>query len=264
MRPKPAHLGPEYASQFSDPSVIAAYHRRPPYPAEVFDVLAKLVIDEPRSVLDVGCGTGEIARGLASRVASVDALDPSAGMLYKGQASPGGRAANLVWRHGFAEDAPLNPPYALIVAGASLHWMAWDVVLPRFHDALTPRGLLVIVDNQDVPPPWEAAVRSLIARRSTNRDFRPYDVVDELEQRKLFRPLGRHETAPVWFEQRLEEYVESFHSRNGLSRDRMDPVDAEAFDRELTALVEPYISDNIVRRRILAELVWGLPGPSAR
>lgn len=219
MRPKPAHLGPDYAAQFSDPGVVAAYHLRPPYPPEAFDLLVGLVVDEPRAVLDIGCGTGAIARGLASRVASVDALDPSAGMLAKGRSLPGGDAPNLMWLHGYAEDAPLNAPYSLVVAGASLHWMDWGVVLPRLRDALTPRGVLAIVADREAPNPWDAGVRALIGRRSTNRDFRPYDLVDELEQRGLFRPLGWHETAPMCFEQPLVDYVESFHARNGLSSD---------------------------------------------
>lgn len=60
------------------------------------------------------------------------------------------------WIHGFAEDAPLAGPYALIVAGASLHWMAWDVVLPRFRGMLTPRRTLVIVEYHETPKPWDA------------------------------------------------------------------------------------------------------------
>jgi hypothetical protein len=58
MRPKPSHLGPAYAVQFTDLSVVAAYHHRPPYPAEVFDLLTTLIVDTPRVVLDLGPGTG--------------------------------------------------------------------------------------------------------------------------------------------------------------------------------------------------------------
>ena len=45
------------------------------------------------------------------------------------------------------ETAPLDPPYALVTAGESLHWMAWEVVLPRFAAALVPGGLLAIADR---------------------------------------------------------------------------------------------------------------------
>lgn len=30
--PKPSHLGPQYAAQFQDPSVVSVYHHRPPVP----------------------------------------------------------------------------------------------------------------------------------------------------------------------------------------------------------------------------------------
>ena len=43
MLPKPSHLGPEYAAQFADRSVAEAYPHRPPYPAEVFDLLLGLL-----------------------------------------------------------------------------------------------------------------------------------------------------------------------------------------------------------------------------
>lgn len=58
MLPKPVHLGPDYAAQFGDRGVVEAYRHRPPYPDEVVAILAELVVDEPRAVLDGGCGTG--------------------------------------------------------------------------------------------------------------------------------------------------------------------------------------------------------------
>lgn len=259
MLPKPAHLGPAYAAQFSDMSVVEAYHLRPPYPSEASEVLGRLVVDQPRAVLDVGCGTGELARPLARLVSRVDALDPSAGMLAKGSLLFGGDASNLRWIHGSAEATLLDGPYALIVAGASLHWMEWDVAIPRFRTMLTPSGMLVIVEDHEVPNPWDADLGALIQCLSTNQDYQPYDLIEELEHRHLFHQIGRYETAPVPFEQSLAEYVESFHARNGLSRDRMHPDAAAAFDQELVALMKPHIVDNMVHRRTLASLVWGRP-----
>ena len=56
MLPKPKHLGIEYASQFKDQSIADAYPNRPPYPAGVFPILASLIVNSPRIVLDIGCG----------------------------------------------------------------------------------------------------------------------------------------------------------------------------------------------------------------
>ena len=66
MIQKPKHLGVQYAEVFKDASVVEAYQYRPSYPAEVFEILSGLITTEPRHVLDVGCGTGFLARNLVN------------------------------------------------------------------------------------------------------------------------------------------------------------------------------------------------------
>ena len=104
MTRRPAHLTQENAACFQDESVVAVYDRRLPYPDEVFDVLMSLVTDTPRTALDIGTGTGDLARPLAPRLDRVDALDMSAAMIARGQALPGGDQWNLRWIVGWAED----------------------------------------------------------------------------------------------------------------------------------------------------------------
>ncbi len=260
MRPKPDHLGPECARQFRDQSVVAAYHYRPPYPATVFDVLVGLVV-EPGIVLDDGTGTAELARGLVGRVDAVDAVDPSPGMVAKGRGLPGGDDPSLTWIVGSAEDAPLRARYGLITAGSSLHWLEWEVALPRFRTLLALGGVLAIVEQRELPKPWDGALQEIIDRLSTNRLFRPYDLVAELAERGLFRAAGRQVTAPVAFAQPVVEYVESFHARNGFLRDRMSREAATAFDDALGALVGPFAREGMVRLEIAGEVTWGLPAP---
>lgn len=93
--PKPKHLGPEYADQFKDRSVADAYVNYPPYPAEVFEVLDSLIRGTPRIVLDIGCGTGDVARPLAPLVERVDAVDQSAAMIEIGRSREGGDRPNI-------------------------------------------------------------------------------------------------------------------------------------------------------------------------
>jgi SAM-dependent methyltransferase len=240
---------------------VAAYRHRPPYPEETFDILLELIEDEPRVVLDAGTGTGAIARGLVGRVDRIDAVDPSPGMLAAGRRLPGGDHPRLRWIEGTAEEAPLTPPYALITVAASLHWMDWAVVLPRFRDTLGRRGVFAIVDQPLPAAPWNEALQPVITHYSTNRLYRPYDLIDELAQRGLFRESGRRKTAPLVFRQTVADYVESFHARNGLSRDRMEPAAAAAFDREATALVAPHAVDGMVTLGVVGQVVWGMPAP---
>lgn len=259
MASRPAHLTRENAARFQDRTVVAAYPLRLPYPPQTFDVLVELVRDDPRVVLDVGTGTGELSRPLASRVDRVDAVDASAAMISKGKTLPGGDHPDLRWIEGRIEDVPLQPPYALITAGDSLHWMDWDVVMPRFRELGTPRGLLAIVHRTERSPPWQEDLSGLIAEYSTMQNFQPFDLVEELERRHLFQPVGAHQTAPVTYRQSIEEYVESFHSRSSLSRENMPPADAAAFDRGLRELVRPWSEDGFMRLETVGGIVWGLP-----
>jgi SAM-dependent methyltransferase len=261
LRPKPDHLGPEYGAQFGDASVVAAYHHRPPYPDAVFEVLVGLMTGDSGAILDVGTGTGDLARGLATRVGRVDAVEPSRLMIEAGRAMPGGNHLNLKWIEGYAEDAPLQPPYALITAGQSLHWMEWAIIMPRFRNALVLGGVLAIVGQGEQPQPWNGAVLDVIRRYTTNLRYQPHDLIEELESRGLFRPLGRHSTAPLSFTREVAGYVESFHARNGLSRDRMSTEAALAFDRAVTELVAPHARDGRLALAVTGEVVWGLPAP---
>ncbi len=260
MIPKPSHLGPVYAAQFTDPSVVAAYHHRPPYPDELFNVLDHLIVDTPRVVLDLGTGTGEIARHIIDHVDCIDAVDPSAGMLATARQLPGGDHPNITWIPAHAEDAPLRGPYALVTAGASLHWMDWRVVLPRIQDVLSPDGVLAVIDNRELSVQWAEPLHHLITRFSTNREYHPYDLIEELEQRHLFQRRGQRTTMPITFAQPVANYIESFHARNGFSRDRMNPEAAAAFDHHLEQLVRPHAPGGMVTLRVVGTVTWGTPG----
>jgi len=251
---------------FGDASVVQAYQYRPPYPPETFEILISLIDPDAasRTVLDAGCGPGAIARELVRQVDRVDAVDVAAHMIAAGKGLPGGNAPQLCWIYGAIEHAPLHPPYALIVAAASLHWMHWETVMSRFYEALTPGGHLAVVEQVMEPTSWSDAL-GFIGEYSLNKDFQPYDmltVTQELTGRGLFQQVGIQTTASVSFRQSVDEYVESFHARNGLSRDRMDANAASAFDRQLRALVSQHCPNGVVELHMRGRVIWGKPQPA--
>ena len=166
-------------------------------------------------------------------------------MIAEGKALPGGDHPNIHWIEGSMEDGPLEPPYALIVAAGSLHWMDWDIVMPRFDSVLTPHGKLAIVHQTEQPTPWGPALGRLIAHYSTNRDYRPHNLIEDLTARGLFHRQGEHHTSPVPFRQSIPDYIESIHSRNGFSRERMPAEAAREFDRA----VESYFKSSVWTER---------------
>lgn len=259
MMKRPAHLTPENAARFQHESVVAVYDRRLPYPNEVFDVLLGLITDQPRRALDLGTGTGDLARPLARQLEWVDAVDLSPAMIARGRALPDGDRPNLRWLVGRAEEVELTPPYALITAGESLHWMDWEVLLPRLKPLLSAHAYLAMVYRRERDTPWQPELDALIAELSTVQNFESYNLVEELERRHLFRAEGRHEMTPVPTRQSIDDYIDSFHSRSSLSRGAMPLADAHAFDQRLRLLVEPWSEHGMLSLETEAMVSWGVP-----
>jgi ubiquinone/menaquinone biosynthesis C-methylase UbiE len=243
---------------FGNPGVAAAYEHRPPYPPDVFDILEQLIADEPRAVLDIGAGEGAIARPLASRVDRVDALDISAAMIETGRQRPGGQQPNLRWILGAMESADLDGPYALVTAGASLHWMRWDETFDRLAKVVTPHAHLAIVDHGPRDVPWREGLVAVIRRHSRDADYDPsFSVVEALRQRELFDLTNSADSSPMAFRQSVRHYVEQFHSTATLAREHMSEQEARDFDGAVEDVVAPWADEGTLELEIVANVTWG-------
>lgn len=259
MQPKPDFWGAEFGTRFQNQNVADRYHLRATYPPETFRILANLITDEPHVLLDAGCGTGDVARHMLDYVERIDAVDISIPMMEHGKASPGGNSPKIRWLYGAIEDIPLEPPYALVTTGQSLHWMDWDVVLPRFARLLTPHGVLAVLDSDPVPNAWSEDLHKINRRYSTNPHYQRFDMIEEMEKRRLFQKEGEMCTLPVSFEQTVEDQIEGFHSQSSLSRDHMTPENAAAFDAEMRELLNSHTQDGKVTIQVYSHIVWGKP-----
>jgi SAM-dependent methyltransferase len=261
MEPKPTGWASEYGAWFGEQSAAERYHLRPEYPAEALELLVSLITDEPRSVLDAGCGPGDLARPLAPLVDRVDAVDSSRAMLAKARTQPGAQAPNLRWLEGRIEEVPLDPPYALIVCGESIHWFDWSQALPRFAEMLSPHGMLAIVYRD-----WIRAdsvrdqLRKVYSRHGANPDYKPLDPVVELERGGLFTRIGTHTTAPQPWSPTLNEFIDCHHSQCSFILEKMR--DPQAFESELADVAKDLLvgADGRYLLDVVAEIAWGRPG----
>jgi SAM-dependent methyltransferase len=233
-----------------------AYATRPPYPAVLDPLFVELCGGAEARILDLGCGPGELARRLAPKVASIVAIDQSPPMIERGRTLPGGDAPNLRWVTGRVEDASLDGPFTSAIAAESFHWFDWYALVARLAKWV-PSRRLILAERREARSPWTDGIAPLLARFSTNRDFEPFDLVDELVKRRLYRVQGRLPLRPQPFTQPLEDYVTSFHSRNGFSRDRMGAASAQAFDDAVRAVMAPHATEGRVTLSIETRVVWG-------
>lgn len=260
---RPRQYWNDYASRFKNRSLAEAYEFRPPYPDETYRILLSLLGESRGRVLDVGCGPGKIARVLVDHVKRVDAVDFSQEMIRVGKSLTNGDHPNLQWINGPVEEVQLYPPYDMVTTGASIHWMEWRVVFPRFKEVLTSDGYLVIIDgDRPIGASWHDAELSLIHKYSTNRHHEQIDLIQELVNRGHLELVGDKRTVPVSFSQPLTDYVQSFHSRESMSKEHMGAENVRAFDAELSHVLSDFIDDDgHLSFQLEARVTWGKPLP---
>lgn len=139
-----------------DPTLYSAFAAPRARPA--LDLLARVTLEEPRHVVDLGCGTGNITRLLATRwpEAQVYGVDSSAEMLTAAAAAP----SSIRWTQaGIDTWTPEQTP-DLLFSNAALHWLDdHATLLPRLIRYLAPGGVLAV----QVPHNHYAASHTVMA-----------------------------------------------------------------------------------------------------
>jgi SAM-dependent methyltransferase len=131
------------------------YHTyRRGYPPAVIDVLAdtfRLTGDD--LVVDLGCGTGQLALPLARRVRAVAGVDPEPDMLARGRRAAAEQdIANVSWLLGADTDVPalvrlLGGQVGAVTIGQALHWMRYHDLFPRLIPLLRAGGGVAVITN---------------------------------------------------------------------------------------------------------------------
>jgi trans-aconitate methyltransferase len=105
------------------------------------DLLGWLAPENGERILDVGCGTGQLAAQIAHYGASVTGFDYSAQMIEKARAAyPDIRFDVLD-----ARDFHYDEPFDALFSNAALHWINEpEAVIASMYRALKPGGRLVI------------------------------------------------------------------------------------------------------------------------
>ena len=148
---------------------------RPNYPDEVIDLLRKqFKLSNKSRVLDLGCGTGQIAIQIAQYVSEVIAVDPQEDMLKEGQKLVDIRGVfNIKWILGESGNIPRISSHIndidLTVIARAFHWMDKEQTLKDLYKITKADGGIAIIYDDSGPRdgsmiPWKETVDQLVKK----------------------------------------------------------------------------------------------------
>lgn len=145
---------------------------RPLYPSGLVRFLVnRFGLDGEGELLDLGCGTGQLALRFADWVQRVTGLDYEQEMINEAvRISKELRALNTEWVAGKAEEylaLSTFPVYRLVTIAKAFHWMDRDLVLELLYNRVAPGGGVAIVDQykpDQAPLPWQKEVNRIVRK----------------------------------------------------------------------------------------------------
>lgn len=131
-----------------------AAHRQG-FPAELYDRLERdFALGSGLRALDLGTGTGAVARNLAARGLEVDAIDPSDALRSEAQRLDLEANVEVRYRAGTAEDTGFEDGlFDFVFAGQCWHWFDRPAAAAEAHRVLKPGGRIVICHFDWIPLP---------------------------------------------------------------------------------------------------------------
>src|SRR5947209_4773172 len=119
---------------------------RPAYPDALVDRACELAgLARGATVLEVGCGTGQLTRSLLGRGLRVTAVEPGGRLIARARERLGG-AGGAEFVDARLEEAPLpRAHYRAAFSASAVHWVDPDVSWRKLADALVDGGMLALV-----------------------------------------------------------------------------------------------------------------------
>jgi len=142
---RPGSTARRYGKVFDDVAVEYDCHR-PTYPDELVDQACQIAgIGSGDEVLEVGCGSGQLTRGLVARGLHVTALEPGKSLIALARQNLEGAGA-VEFVNAQFEDASLpREQFQAVFSASAFHWVDPKISWQKAADVLVPGGTLALV-----------------------------------------------------------------------------------------------------------------------
>lgn len=142
---------------------------RPLYPASLIRFLVKrFTLDGNGKMLDLGCGTGQLALRFSDWFEQIVGIDPDLEMIQEAERlTTEIRAEHIAWFNGDIDNYRENyeESFKLVTIAKAFHWMDRTAVLETLYDMVSLNGGVAIIDNYSPNKeilPWQKKVNEVV------------------------------------------------------------------------------------------------------
>ena len=232
---------------------------RPLYPASLVRyIVDKFSLDGEGRLLDLGCGTGQLALRFQDWFDDIVGIDPEPEMLDEARRlSIDNRVDNVQWLQGKAEEQANDlGTFRLITIAKAFHWMDRETVLEMLYHHTDAHGGIAVIGNDSEkhePLPWQLKVNEVVARwlgserRAGNRTYQPpIERYEDTLAKSRYQNIENHVLPTYSHTWTVDSIVGNLYSTSYGAR-RFFGEDLERFEDELrTALLAINPADQFV------------------
>ena len=133
------------------------------------DLVARIQIESPKTIIDIGCGPGNSTQILRNRwpTADIVGIDKSEKMIERAQTD----YPSQKWIVADALQFEANQPYDIVFSNAAIHWISdHDILIPRLFKIVHENGILAV----QVPANFESPLYKIILKTSKSNKWRDF------------------------------------------------------------------------------------------
>lgn len=159
------------------------------------DLMARIQVNSPETVYDLGCGTGTITGILKERWpdARVTGVDSSASMLERTTDVETG----VHWQHSDLNDWQPENPADVVYSNAALHWLdGHSQLFPRLMAAVKPGGVFAVQMPENFSAPSHTCIADTVREGQWRERLAPFQREQPVAEPAFYYDmLSRHSSS---------------------------------------------------------------------
>lgn len=218
---------------------------RPLYPSSLIRFLVnKFSLNGEGRLLDLGCGTGQLALRLSDWFEEIIGVDTEHEMIDEAiRLSNDNRVQNVRWFQGKAEEKSSDwGSFRLILIAKAFHWMDRKSILEILYNSSDDKGGIAIIDNyneKQEPLPWQLKVNEIVKRwlgnerRAGNSTYTPpKERFEDTVEKSSFKNVERHVLPSYSYTWTVDSVIGNLYSTSFASK-HLFGENLERFENEL-------------------------------